>query len=64
MNESNLRQCKKCGMLVERICVGKFDDRNKKYTDKEGTLWNGSTCPKCHVIKSKENMRKKRGGLL
>lgn len=58
--EVDIRACKKCGQLKERIFVGKFDLKNKKYTDSTGALWNGRLCPDCHRERLKEHMRKKR----
>lgn len=53
--EVNKRICKVCGELKNRILVGKFDDKNKKYHGDDGKLWNGSVCPQCH----KEQVRAK-----
>lgn len=60
MQEMNLRKCKTCNQLKQRILVGNFNPLNKKYEDEHGSLWNGSTCPSCHKEKAKENMRKLR----
>jgi ribonuclease HIII len=46
--EADKRICKICKQLKNRILVGKFDDKNKKYNDETGKSWNGSTCPPCH----------------
>ena len=62
MTEENKRVCKKCGVLKLRILSGKFDLYNKKWTDETGKLWNGSTCPQCHLEKTRENMKKLRSG--
>lgn len=58
--EKNITKCKVCLQLKERILVGKFDDKNKKYTDETNKLWNGKTCPSCVVEKSRLNMQKLR----
>jgi len=60
MAEENVTICKLCGLLKRRILIGKFDDKNKKWADESGKLWNGKLCPQCQVIRSKENMRKNR----
>ena len=63
MIEQNKRVCKICGATKDRILDGKFDKYNKRWKDNTGLLWNGNTCPQCHVIKCKENMRKARAGV-
>lgn len=57
MIEINKRACKTCGKLKDRILVGKFDERNKKYHDKTGNTWNGSNCPQCHRATVKIKMK-------
>lgn len=54
--EVSRRICKVCGELKDRILVGKFDSRNKKYHDETGKTWNGHTCPSCVVLQSRLNM--------
>lgn len=56
--EKQMKLCKMCGILKERILVGKFDKHNKKYADETGKLWSGHYCPTCNVIRARENMRK------
>lgn len=58
--EKNIKQCKVCGQLKERILAGKFDTKNKKWTNEQGKLWNGHTCPECHKNKTKTHLRVKR----
>lgn len=53
--EINKRVCKVCGQLKDRILVGKFDNRNKKYIDESGRSWNGNCCGECH----KESIRRR-----
>lgn len=55
MEESNLRECKICKQLKQRIAAGKFDDKNKRYNDENGKAWMGNTCSSCH----KEEIRKR-----
>lgn len=62
MEEKNLRECKVCKLLKLRILAGKFDDRNKRYNDEYGQAWNGSTCPTCHVMKTRFKMKNLRNG--
>lgn len=52
--------CKTCSEVKTCILVGKFDARNKKYTDESGSYWNGKVCPQCNKVRVRENMRKKR----
>ena len=59
--ESDKRLCKICGELKIRTMVGKYpDNRNKKFADESGKLWNGSVCGSCNVKRSHENMKKLR----
>lgn len=58
--ESDVRACKTCGQLKQRIFIGKYDLKNKKFADESGSLWNGRNCPDCHRNRLKEHMRKKR----
>lgn len=60
--ESNLRICKVCQQLKQRIDAGKFnaDKKDKKYVDSEGKLWNGSCCPPCNLIRINNKMKEKR----
>ena len=56
--ESNVRICKKCNQLKNRIEAGKFPNgKDKKWADESGKLWNGSVCGGCTVIKAKETMK-------
>ncbi len=58
--EVNKKLCKLCNEVKTHILVGKFDERNKKYTDETGSYWNGRVCPTCNRGRVRENMRKKR----
>lgn len=58
--ETNLRMCKKCRILKQRIEAGKFDAKNKMYVDELGKLWSGSYCPPCNKERCKLAMRLKR----
>ena len=49
MEEKNLRKCKVCGEMKSRILDGKFDDKNKRWKDETGKLWNGNICPVDHA---------------
>lgn len=60
MIESNKRICKICLQIKDRIQSGKFDEKNKRWVDETGKLWNGSKCPECTKNVSKEKMRLKR----
>lgn len=55
--ESNKRVCKVCNQEKDRILVGKFDNRNKKYQDESGKTWNGNICPSCHKDNIKRRMQ-------
>jgi hypothetical protein len=58
--EQNLRICKVCRIIKQRIEVGKYNSKDKKYTDEHGKSWNGSTCPTCNSIRVKTLMNAKR----
>lgn len=58
--ESNLRICKVCKLLKQRIEAGKYNIKDKKYTDDNGKAWNGSTCNSCSLNRLKIHMRMKR----
>ncbi len=55
--EKDIRRCKTCRDLHERILVGKFDSKNKKYVDETGLTWNGNTCGACNRDRVKDVMR-------
>lgn len=58
--EKDMSTCRKCGQIKTRILEGKFDDKNKRYLDENGFLWNGRTCPDCHKANVRERMAKLR----
>ena len=58
--EQNLRLCKTCRKLKQRIEAGKYNIKDKKYTDENGKAWNGSNCPQCALEKVKNLMRLRR----
>lgn len=58
--EQNLRICKQCREIKQRIEVGKYNKKDKKYTDENGKPWNGSYCPGCYKERLKNHMRNKR----
>ena len=59
--EKNVRLCKQCNLLKDRIETGKYpDNKNKKYSDNTGKLWSGSICPECNKTRSHNNMKKLR----
>ncbi len=55
--ESNKRVCKVCQVEKDRILVGKFNDKDKKYHDGDGLTWNGNTCGSCHKLEVKRRMQ-------
>lgn len=55
--ESNKRICKVCQVEKDRILVGKFNDKDKKYHDGDGLTWNGNKCGKCHKEEVKRRMQ-------
>jgi hypothetical protein len=59
-NESDLSSCRLCEKIKVRKLIGKFDDKNKKYIDETGKLWNGRKCPQCQVDRARNNMKKLR----
>lgn len=58
--ENDLSTCRLCEKIKPRRFVGKFDDKNKKYVDEHGKLWNGRTCPQCHTDRARNNMKRLR----
>lgn len=60
MQESNVRLCKVCKQLKQRIQDGKFNGKDKKWRDESNLLWNGSTCPQCNRERVKNKMKEKR----
>lgn len=59
MSESNLRKCKSCKELKNRIQDGKFPNgRDKRWVNENGKQWNGSKCADCVIAKSRETMKK------
>lgn len=57
--ETNLRICKVCKQIKTRTLAGKWKKDNK-FTDENGKLWSGSTCPSCNNERLKIAMRIKR----
>lgn len=59
--EANVRICKTCKQLKNRIQDGKFQNgKDKRWRDESGTLWSGNTCPPCNNERLKNKMRAKR----
>jgi hypothetical protein len=58
--ETNLRACKICKQLKQRIEDGKFNNKDRRWKDESGKLWNGSCCPTCNLERTKEKMRNAR----
>ena len=55
---ADLRQCKgACKELKQRIPNGKFNEKDPRFIDENGKLWNGNICPKCVVERSRERMK-------
>lgn len=60
--ESNIRKCKVCGQEKQRILAGTYpNNKDKKWKQEDGKLWNGNTCGDCNVKESYKKMRKARG---
>lgn len=60
MQEIEIKLCKKCNELKKRIQDGKFDGKNKRWRDEEGSLWNGRVCGRCNLDRVKNLMKQKR----
>ena len=58
--ENNITECRACGEKKQRILMGKFNQKDKKYSDEHGKLWNGRKCPECVVRISREAVRIRR----
>lgn len=56
------RQCKICHKTKKRIFVGKFGTNNKdrKYVDRAGKMWNGRLCPSCNNKRAVRSMKRTR----
>jgi len=60
--EKQLKECKVCHEVKERIHDGKYpDEKNTRWVNQDGKQWSGRTCPECHVQKMNLLMQKKRG---
>lgn len=57
----DLRQCKLCGETKIRIQAGNFDEKNKKFVDESGKLWNGLVCPPCNHTRMKNLYQSRKG---
>lgn len=56
---SNIQECKLCHIKKPRNRSGKYPDgRNTRWTDDNGREWCGRKCPECHVLSSKNTMKK------
>lgn len=51
MKDVDLKACKDCGKLKQRIHDGKWNHKDKKFVDETGGAWNGHRCPSCHKLK-------------
>lgn len=54
------RTCKICQQPVDRIEAGRYNDRDKRFTDLNGKAWNGKVCPDCHRDRVKVAIAAKR----
>lgn len=59
-SEKSTIMCKVCKLIKTRILVGKFDDKNKKWVNEDGKLFNGKTCPDCHKDKVRNETKQRR----
>ena len=59
--EKDLRHCKLCRDLKQRILDGKYPNaKDKKFVDEHGKQWSGNACPKCHAERTAVNTRNRR----
>ena len=59
MIEQNIKECKKCLVMKNRILAGKYPNgKDKKWVDENGNEWNGKTCPTCHKAKQREYQKR------
>lgn len=57
MEERNIRICKVCTAEKVHIKQGKLGNtKDYRYTDENGKLWNGRTCPACNLKRAKSGM--------
>lgn len=61
--EQNLKQCKNCGETKLHVLDKKYDYKNKRYIDENGSQWNGKNCPACHSKKMNITMKSKRSSV-
>lgn len=57
--ETSIIKCKKCNEVKTRQLVGKWKT-GKKWSNAEGKMWNGHTCPECNVKRAGEAMKRVR----
>lgn len=58
--ERNLRKCKVCEKLQNRIQNGTYDGYHKRWVDDSGAPWNGKVCPTCQRVQARSMMQKLR----
>lgn len=58
--EANLRLCKTCKQLKQRIQDGLYNGKDKRWRDEQGKLWSGNYCPSCNQERVKNTMKVKR----
>lgn len=59
--EQDLRECKQCNIKKLRIRSGKYpSEKDTKFVDNEGKIWNGNICPECHNENRKAYQKEKR----
>jgi Zn finger protein HypA/HybF involved in hydrogenase expression len=58
--EDNKRVCKVCQKPKDRVEAGRYNDRDKRFTDLNQKAWNGNVCPDCHRDRVKVAIAAKR----
>ena len=58
IEDFKLVQCKSCLKFVKKYNAGYFpNQRDIKWCDDEGRLFNGKVCPQCHTDKQVQNRK-------
>ncbi len=60
MSDREYTKCKACNEVKERVSVTTWksgESRYKKFTDDEGSVWNGRVCPQCNIKRISNDRR-------
>jgi hypothetical protein len=58
--EWSIMQCKGCNQTKKRFMDGRFaNQKDVRWRDEDGGMWNGRNCPQCHREKVAQRKRNK-----